>query len=113
VTALRSPFSPGFAPADARNMAAVLKAVADPSRLLILAILAADGPQAGTHLIPRLDLTQPTVVHHLRILRDAGLVTAYREGHYVLNALNRAALLDLAGLISLPRRRGSSWRVSQ
>src|SRR5579884_2252412 len=64
--------------------AALLKAVADPHRLTILATLArAEDDVCVCDFTDGLPLNQPTVSHHLRILREAGLVTCERRGTWV------------------------------
>lgn len=69
----------------ATEMAPVLAALADPVRLRIVSMLAAapDGAACGCDLESPLDLAQPTVSHHLRILREAGLVEGTRQGRWV------------------------------
>jgi ArsR family transcriptional regulator len=69
----------------AAEMAPVLAALADPVRLRIVSILAGspDGAACGCDLETPLRLSQPTVSHHLRILREAGLVEGTREGRWV------------------------------
>lgn len=69
---------------DFREPAAVLKAAADPYRLTILATLAAAKDEVCVcDFTDALPLNQPTVSHHLRILREAGLVTCERRGTWV------------------------------
>ena len=64
--------------------AALFKAVADPHRLTILATLArAHNEVCVCDFTDGLPLNQPTVSHHLRVLRDAGLVTCERRGTWV------------------------------
>ena len=64
--------------------AALLKAVADPHRLTILATLARAADEVCVcDFTEGLPLNQPTVSHHLRILREAGLVTCERRGTWV------------------------------
>lgn len=64
--------------------AALLKAVADPYRLTMLATMAAaDDEVCVCDFTDALPLNQPTVSHHLRILREAGLVTCERRGTWV------------------------------
>jgi len=70
--------------ADRGDDAAIFKALADPHRLTILATLA----RASDHVCvcdftAGLPLNQPTVSHHLRLLREAGLVTSERRGTWV------------------------------
>lgn len=73
--------------------AALLKALADPHRLRILAVLAAAKDEVCVcEFTDELPLNQPTVSHHLRILREAGLVTCERRGTWVYYTLAEGAL---------------------
>jgi ArsR family transcriptional regulator, arsenate/arsenite/antimonite-responsive transcriptional repressor len=68
-------------PHEARNeLAARFKALADPTRVAIVNRLAGAGEVCVCAFVDDLDLSQPTVSHHLRILREAGLVEAARRG---------------------------------
>lgn len=69
----------------AEAMAPVLGALADPVRLRIVSMLltAADGSVCGCELEEPLALSQPTVSHHLKVLREAGLVEGERRGRWV------------------------------
>jgi len=70
---------------DAKQLAATFKAVADPTRLLVLSLIAAQptGEACVCHFTARLDLSQPTVSHHLKLLFDAGLLERERRGTWV------------------------------
>lgn len=71
-------------PADRRAEAALFKALADPHRLAMLATLArAEDEVCVCDFTAGLPLEQPTVSHHLRILREASLVTCERRGTWV------------------------------
>jgi ArsR family transcriptional regulator len=60
---------------------AVLKALADPTRLDIFRRIAAGkGPVCVCRLVERFPVSQPTISHHLRVLREAGLVTVEKRG---------------------------------
>jgi ArsR family transcriptional regulator len=64
--------------------AALLKALADPHRLTMLATLArAEDDVCVCDFTGALPLEQPTVSHHLKLLRDVGLVTCERRGTWV------------------------------
>jgi ArsR family transcriptional regulator, arsenate/arsenite/antimonite-responsive transcriptional repressor len=68
-------------PADAATrLASTFKALADPTRVSIVNQLACGDECCVCDLTETFDLSQPTVSHHLRILRDAGLVEAERRG---------------------------------
>ena len=72
--------------------AALFKAMGDPHRLRILATLAgADEDVCVCEFTECLPLNQPTVSHHLRILREAGLVTCERRGTWVYYRLADSA----------------------
>lgn len=73
--------------------AALFKAIADPHRLRMLATLArADEEVCVCDFTGALPLNQPTVSHHLRILREAELVTCERRGTWVYYQLASDAL---------------------
>lgn len=82
---------------DALDIALRLKALADPARVqLISMLLAAGDPGVCTcDLAPALELSQPTVSHHLKQLREAGLVESTRKG---TNVYYRARLDGLGAL---------------
>ncbi len=70
--------------ADRAADAGLFKALADPHRLTILATLArAEDEVCVCDFTSALPLNQPTVSHHLKILRDAGLVVGVRRGTWV------------------------------
>jgi ArsR family transcriptional regulator len=70
--------------ADYSGEAALFQALADEHRLAILASLAqTDGEICVCDFTDQLPLNQPTVSHHLRILRESGLVTSARRGTWV------------------------------
>ena len=72
--------------------AALFKALGDETRLKILAILAcSEGEVCVCEFTDTLPLNQPTVSHHLRILRDAELVTCERRGTWVFYRLAATA----------------------
>jgi ArsR family transcriptional regulator len=70
--------------ADAELLARALKTIADPARLRLLSLIQAqpDGEACVCHLTEPLGLSQPTVSHHLKVLRDAGLVARERRGSW-------------------------------
>ena len=77
----------------ARQHALRFKALADPHRLRVLALLAAqDGPLCVCDIEAQFDLSQPTISHHLRVLRESGFVTATRAGLWVYYALHQDGL---------------------
>ena len=89
-------FIPTLNEDDAVVQARLLKALADPTRLRILSLLSRhEGEVCVFEIVESFTLEQPTISHHLRILRDAGLVDCRKKGlwayYYVRrDALNRA-----------------------
>ncbi|MEW6046297.1 MAG: metalloregulator ArsR/SmtB family transcription factor [Bacillota bacterium] len=80
---------------DANRWARVFRALSDPTRLRILALLAAqDRPLCVCDIVAQFPLGQPTISHHLRILREAGLVTAERRGSWVYHSVAQRGLLE-------------------
>ena len=69
---------------DAEDVAAALRVVADPARLRLLSLIAtADGGEACVcNLTEPLELSQPTVSHHLKVLTDAGLLQREQRGRW-------------------------------
>ena len=80
----------------AEHLSEVLKAVAHPLRLRIVALLCA-GDFHVNGLAERLDAPQPIVSQQLRILRTRGLVTAVRENGFARYRLAEPALRELVG----------------
>lgn len=71
-------------PAEANDLAAAFKALGDPVRLRLLALIAAKPDQTCVcDLLECFELTQPTISHHLKTLRQAGLVDCERRGTWV------------------------------
>ncbi len=79
-----------------------LAALADPTRLRIIHLLARHESLCVCEIESAFDLGQPTISHHLRVLRDAGVVTADRRGTWAYYTLARpvvkALLADLLAL---------------
>jgi DNA-binding transcriptional ArsR family regulator len=77
--------------------AQICQGLADPTRILLLYALG-EGPRRVTDLVEAFDLPQSTVSHHLKILRERGLVVAEREGtaaYYSLADLRVIKALDM------------------
>ncbi|MDR5710048.1 MAG: helix-turn-helix domain-containing protein [Armatimonadota bacterium] len=71
-------------------------ALGDPARLLALRLLARWGTLCVCQLQAALLLSQPTVSHHLKVLREAGLVEAQRRGPWVYYRIRKDVLKRLA-----------------
>lgn len=88
--------------AQADDLARSLKAIADPARLrLISTIAASEGQEACVcDLTEPLDINQPTVSHHLKVLTDAGFVTRSKRGTWAYYKLVPGALDSIARLLT-------------
>ena len=65
---------------DAVSLAAVLAALADPVRLRLISILAAQGEVCSCHLQEPLGKSQPTISHHMAVLKEAGILRSEKRG---------------------------------
>lgn len=83
---------------EAERMAAVAKALADPIRLQLVDVLRKHaGKVCVCELTPLFDVGQPTVSHHLKVLRRAGVVDSEREGLWAFYYVRPEALEELSG----------------
>src|SRR5512132_3638108 len=85
---------PALGAEEAQGKAQIFKALADPNRLRLLSLVkASDGGEACVcDLTAPLDLGQPTVSHHLKILVDAGLLLREKRGTWAYYSLVPGAL---------------------
>src|ERR1700680_278300 len=67
---------------DSVSLASVLAALADPVRLRLLSIVAAQGEVCSCHLQEPLGKSQPTISHHTRVLAEAGLIEGEGRGKW-------------------------------
>src|SRR4051812_23210410 len=95
-----APGAPPLPPADRDALAAAFKALADPARIAIINKLAGADEVCVCDLNDGLELSQPTVSHHLKKLRDAGLVTVERRGTWAYYRLVPEALGRLAAALT-------------
>ncbi len=95
------------------RIVAAFKALADPTRLEIFRLVTAQtAPVCVCDIVDAFELSQPTISHHLRILREAGLLTASRVGTWAFYAPDPEGLEllgEIAGLATpVPPRRRSA-----
>jgi ArsR family transcriptional regulator len=86
----------------AAGLAQVFKALGDPVRIRLVSLIGAHqgGEVCVCDLTTAFDLTQPTISHHLKVLRQAGLIESERRGTWVYYRLVPAALDRVATLLS-------------
>jgi ArsR family transcriptional regulator len=80
------------------RMAAIAKALGDPVRLQLVDVLRKHaGKVCVCELVPLFDLAQPTISHHLKVLRQAGIVGSERQGLWAYYFVHPEALDELSG----------------
>ena len=86
---------------EAERLAGALKALADPARLRLLGLIQTqpNGEACVCHLTEPLGLSQPTVSHHLKVLRDAGLVEREQRGSWAYFRVVPEPLTALASVL--------------
>ncbi|HMI69307.1 MAG TPA: metalloregulator ArsR/SmtB family transcription factor, partial [Solirubrobacteraceae bacterium] len=92
---------PEVSPVEAAGLARVAKALADPIRVQLVDVLRTQaGKVCVCELVPLFDLSQPTVSHHLKVLRDAGVVDSERRGLWAYYYVIPDALEELSAWLS-------------
>ncbi|WP_406066418.1 metalloregulator ArsR/SmtB family transcription factor [Streptomyces sp. NBC_01077] len=88
----------------AADLAKAFKALSDPVRLRLLSLIASHegGEACVCDLTGPFDVSQPTISHHLKVLREAGLVDSERRGTWVYYWVLPAALTRLSSLLQAP-----------
>ena len=90
--------------AAASGLAQVFRALGDPVRLRLVSLIGAHqgGEACVCDLTAAFSLTQPTISHHLKVLRQAGIIDSERRGTWVYYRLVPTALERMAALLSPP-----------
>ncbi|MBA2644510.1 MAG: helix-turn-helix transcriptional regulator [Solirubrobacterales bacterium] len=90
------------------RIATLAKALGDPIRVQLLDVLRVHaGHVCVCELVPLFDVSQPTVSHHLRVLRDAGLVSSEKRGLWVFYFVPPGALDELSSWLAPASASGS------
>ena len=95
---VREPIGEGAA----AGLAQVFKALGDPVALVSLIGAHQGGEVCVCDLTTAFDLAQPTISHHLKVLREAGIITSERRGTWVYYRLVPSALERMAALLTAP-----------
>jgi ArsR family transcriptional regulator len=91
--------------ADATRMAVMFKALSDPVRLRLFSKIASfPGGEACVCDIAKVGVSQPTVSHHLKKLREAGLLTSERRGTWVYYRVAPSVVAAMSAMLDLPVR---------
>jgi ArsR family transcriptional regulator, arsenate/arsenite/antimonite-responsive transcriptional repressor len=94
------------------ELVGIFHALGDPTRLEIFRLIASQSaPICVCDITSRFDVTQPTISHHLKVLREAGLVSVSRQGiwaYYAARDDGLVALGDVLGALQLSEKEGVS-----
>ena len=83
-------------PPDSIDTVTFAKALADETRQRILEMLL-EGEKCVSDIVDAFSMSQPTISHHLNVLKQTGLVTSRKEGKLVFYAINRANVVECCG----------------
>lgn len=85
---------------DIEKAAALFKALGDENRLSIMKLLTVNDDLCACHILDELEVSQPTLSHHMKILKDAGLVSARKQGRWMHYSINSEALQEATEKLS-------------
>jgi ArsR family transcriptional regulator len=87
---------------EAEDLSVLFKAIADPVRLRLLSLIASHegGEACVCDLTSAFEVTGPTISHHLRVLREAGLIDSQRRGTWVYYWINPDVLARLSAVLA-------------
>ncbi len=91
-------------PAGAGELAPLFKALADPMRLRLLSLIACHdgGESCVCDLLAAFDVTAPSVSYHLKVLREAGLISSQRRGTWVYYRVNPGVMARMSAVLAPP-----------
>ena len=96
-----APVAPTIDDARAQRFVTVAKALADPVRLRLVDVLRDHpGKVCPCELAPLFELSQPTISHHLKVLRDAGILGSEKHGLFVYYYVRPGTLDDLSAWLA-------------
>ena len=89
----------GFMYADTKRIAEIFKALGDENRVEIL-IMLSKGEKCACKLLEELEVSQPTLSHHMKILCDSKLVNARKEGRWMHYSLSQEGMNEISNYLS-------------
>lgn len=98
--------SPPLDAPTAQDLAPIFKALGDPIRLRLLSLIASQDEACVCDLVAAFAVSAPTISHHLKVLREAGLVDSERRGTWVYYRARGETLDRLAALLGPVPARG-------
>jgi ArsR family transcriptional regulator len=111
LSSARRTFDPDLQPRlrdeDAASLAEAFKAIGHPVRVKILDLISQGGGDVcGCDIERHFDLTQPTISHHLKVLRDAGLIQSEPRGVWMHHRVNAVMVASMQALLASMDGRG-------
>jgi ArsR family transcriptional regulator len=85
----------------AETLAERFKALSDPTRVRLLGLILRHGEICVCDLQPNFELSQPTISHHLKVLRDAGLIDTETRGRWAFYSARKEAIAELSSAIDV------------
>ena len=79
----------------------MFKALGDPVRLRLMSLIASSGEACVCDLTGTFEVSGPTISHHLKVLREAGLIDGERRGTWVYYWIRPTVLLSLGALLNV------------
>ena len=96
-----APAHPDVTAAQAARIAALAKALSDPVRVQLVDVLRTHpGKLCPCELLPLFDISQPTLAHHLKVLRNAGILDSEKHGLFVYYYVRPGALSDITAFLT-------------
>jgi ArsR family transcriptional regulator len=97
---------------DMQYVADLLKVIADENRLKILCCLLKNNEQCVCDIWQNLNIPQNLTSHHLKVLRDAGLLNSHKQGLKVIYSINKAEMVKFQSLLNnvLQNEKGNSQK---
>lgn len=83
---------------DEKKLAVLLKALGDENRIRILRLLR-QGEKCACRLLEELEISQPTLSHHMKILCEAGIVCAHKDGKWMRYSICCEGVCELRGML--------------
>lgn len=75
---------------DIEKAARAFKALGDENRLRIIELIAKQGEMCACRVLDELDIAQPTLSHHMKLLKDAGLIKARKQGRWMHYSIDKS-----------------------
>ena len=84
---------------DNKEIATMFKAFCDENRIQILEMLR-EGEKCACHILEEMQITQPTLSHHMKILCDAGVVVGRKEGKWMHYSISEIGLENVMNYLN-------------